>query len=55
MAYSAVTQPRSESRIHLGTSDSTEAVHRTRVRPIEMSTDPGVAPVNPSSTLTGRS
>lgn len=55
MAYSAVTHPLPESRIHRGTSFSTEAVHRTRVLPIEMSTDPGVDSVNPSSTLTGRS
>ena len=31
--YSAVTQPRPVPRIHLGTSSSTEAVHRTLVRP----------------------
>ena len=55
MAYSAVTHPRSESRIHRGTSSSMEAVHRTRVRPIEIRTDPGVESVKPSSTLIGRS
>ena len=45
MAYSAVTQPRPPSRSHRGTSGSNEAVHSTRVRPISMSTDPGVISV----------
>ena len=39
--YSAVTQPLPLPRIHGGTRSSTEAVHRTRVRPIDTSTDPG--------------
>lgn len=55
MAYSAVTHPRPESLIHLGTSLSTEAVQRTRVSPMEINTEPGVDEVKPSSTLTGRS
>jgi hypothetical protein len=42
MAYSAVTHPWSPLRIHRGTSVSTEAVHSTLVRPIEINTDPGV-------------
>ena len=39
--YSAVTQPRPVLRIQRGTSSATEAVHRTIVFPIRMSTDPG--------------
>jgi hypothetical protein len=55
MAYSAVTHPRFELRIQRGTSSSTDAVHSTRVRPMEMRTDPGVDSVKFNSTLTGRS
>jgi hypothetical protein len=40
--YSAVTHPPPESRIQRGTSDRTDAVHRTLVRPIEIITEPGV-------------
>ena len=40
IAYSAVTQPLPLPRIHGGTFSSTDAVHSTRVRPIEINTDP---------------
>jgi hypothetical protein len=43
-----------ESLIQRGTSFSTEAVHKTRVSPIEIKTDPGVASVYPSSIRIGR-
>ncbi len=55
IAYSAVTHPFPVSFIHRGTSSETEAVHKTRVPPIEMRTDPGVASVKPISRVTGRS
>src|SRR5680860_957981 len=45
--YSAVIQPRPESLIQRGRSRSTEAVHKTRVLPISIRTEPGVASVNP--------
>ena len=38
--YSAVTQPFPLPRIHGGTFSSTEAVHSTAVRPMEISTEP---------------
>ena len=53
--YSAVIQPRPLSRNHRGTSGSIDAVHKTRVFPNEMSTDPGVLLVNPNSIEIGRS
>ena len=43
--YSAVTQPLPEPRSHLGTSVSTEAVHRTLVRPMVTSTEPAAKTV----------
>jgi hypothetical protein len=45
MPYSAVTHPFPESRSQGGISASTAAVHSTRVRPIAISTDPGVISV----------
>ena len=53
--YSAVTHPLPEPRSHGGIRSSTEAVHRTRVRPIETSTEPGAKTVKSRSKLTGRS
>jgi hypothetical protein len=50
-----VTQPRPESRIHLGTSATTEAVQRTFVCPIEIKTEPGVDDVYGISSLTSLS
>ena len=38
--YSAVSHPLPRSRIHRGTSSSTDAVHSTRVSPNSASTDP---------------
>jgi hypothetical protein len=43
--YSAVIQPLPWWRIHGGTSVSKDAVHRTLVRPISTSTEPGVISV----------
>src|SRR5215210_8391932 len=39
--YSAVSHPDPLPRIHGGTRSSTDAVHSTRVLPIDTSTDPG--------------
>ena len=55
MEYSAVTHPLPLPRIHGGTRSSTEAVHRTLVRPIETRTEPGAKTVKSRSKLTGRS
>jgi hypothetical protein len=54
MAYSALTHPLPPSRIHLGTSGTNDAVQSTRVRPIEMRTEPGVDSVKGTSSLTSR-
>ena len=43
--YSAVTQPLPLPRIQRGTSSSTDAVHSTRVRPKETSTEPAAISV----------
>ena len=53
--YSAVTQPLPLPRIQRGTSSSIDAVHRTRVRPNDTSTDPGVMSVKSRSNVIGRS
>ena len=53
--YSAVTQPRPVPRIHLGTSSSTEAVHRTFVRPETASTEPAANSVKSRTKKPGRS
>ena len=45
MAYSAVTQPVPVLCIHLGTRSPKDAVASTIVRPISISTDPGVISV----------
>jgi hypothetical protein len=45
IAYSAVTHPLPDSRIHRGTSDWMDAVQRTLVFPIEIKTEPGVEDV----------
>ena len=55
IAYSAVTQPFPVSRIHGGTSSSSETVQRTRVRPISIKTEPGVISVKPRVIFTARS
>ncbi len=55
MAYSAVIHPLPDSLIQRGTSDWTDAVHRTLVFPIEMSTEPGVEDVYGISSLTSLS
>ena len=43
--YSAVTQPSPLPRIQRGTSSSIDAVHSTRVRPKDTSTEPAAASV----------
>ena len=53
--YSAVTHPLPLPRIHGGTRSSMDAVHSTRVRPIETSTDPGAKTVKSRSNEAGRS
>src|SRR5580693_7917631 len=53
--YSAVTQPLPLPRIQGGTRSSTEAVHRTLVRPIDTSTEPGAKTVKSRWKETGRS
>jgi hypothetical protein len=55
IAYSAVIQPLPDSRIQRGTSDWTDAVHRTFVLPIEIKTEPGVDDVKGISSLTSLS
>ena len=45
MEYSAVTHPVPLPRIHGGTRSSTDAVHSTRVLPIETSTEPAAISV----------
>ena len=52
--YSAVTQPRPVPRIHGGTRSSTDAVHRTRVRPNSTSTDPAANSVKSRVNASGR-
>ena len=47
--YSAVTQPFPDPRIQGGTRSSTDAVHSTRVRPIDTRTDPGAKTVKSRS------
>ena len=53
--YSAVTQPLPLPRIHGGTRSSTDAVHSTRVRPIETRTEPGANTVKSRSNEATRS
>ena len=53
--YSAVTQPLPEPRIHGGTRSSTDAVHSTRVRPMETRTEPGAKTVKSRSNAAVRS
>ena len=53
--YSAVTHPLPEPRIHGGTRSSTEAVHSTRVRPMDTRTDPGAKTVKSRSNEAVRS
>ena len=53
--YSAVTHPLPRPRIHGGTRSSTEAVHSTRVRPMDTRTEPGAKTVKSRSKVTGRS
>ncbi len=52
--YSAVTQPRPELRIQLGTPVSMVALQRTRVLPLSMSTEPSAVATNPGVKRTGR-
>ena len=53
--YSAVTHPFPLPRIHGGTRSSIDAVHSTRVRPMDTSTDPGAKTVKSRSNDAGRS
>src|ERR1700728_3351848 len=53
--YSAVTQPFPVPRIHGGTRSSSDAVHKTLVRPMVTSTDPGANSVKSRTKETGRS
>ncbi len=52
--YSAVTQPLPRPRIHRGTSSSTLAVHRTRVRPNDTRHEPSAISVKSRSNEIGR-
>src|SRR5260370_24124589 len=52
--YSAVTQPLPRPRIHGGTRSSTDAVHSTRVLPMETSTDPAANSVKSRWNVNGR-
>ena len=53
MAYSAVSQPPLPFRKG-GTPSTTEAVHKTRVRPQEISTEPAAASVKSGIMVTSR-
>ena len=54
IAYSAVTQPRPESRRQRGTPSVNVAVHMTRVLPLQMSTEPSGTSVQWRWIVTGR-
>ncbi len=53
--YSAVTHPLPLPRIQRGTSSSTLAVHRTRVRPNDTRHEPSAISVKSRSNVIGRS
>jgi hypothetical protein len=55
MAYSAVTHPRPELRSQLGTPFSIVALHKTRVYPAEIRTDPSAVRTKPGVSVKGRS
>src|SRR5712692_8451275 len=54
MPYSAVTQPAPLPRRKGGTDSSTEAVHKTRVSPIAINTEPSAYLFTPVLMATGR-
>src|SRR5690554_6342461 len=54
IAYSAVTQPAPLPESHLGTPGVKDAVHKSLVRPKEMSALPSACSLHPRSIVTGR-
>jgi hypothetical protein len=52
--YSAVTHPRPEPASQRGTLSWAEAVHITRVSPIDMSAEPVAVRMKPGSIVAGR-
>src|SRR5215470_4130439 len=54
MPYSAVTQPAPLPRRKGGTDSSTEAVHKTRVSPMAIKTEPSAYLFTPMLMVTGR-
>src|SRR5436309_11741979 len=54
MPYSAVTQPAPLPRRKGGTDSSTEAVHKTRVSPMAINTEPSAYLFTPVLMVTGR-